>query len=101
MAEATPAAVLRERVRRHILERPWAALLLMGLAFAGFGAATLNLGLLLMANVDFIGRQGWRAVMDGALWQLAELVASGYAGMAAWVVFKACEHHLVLWLSGG
>ena len=33
------------------------------------------------------------------LQQLLELVATGYASAAAYVVFKACEHRLVDWWS--
>ena len=33
--------------------------------------------------------------MDGALQQLVELLTTGYVSMAAYVVFKACEHALV------
>jgi len=36
--------------------------------------------------------------MDGGLRQLVELAFSGYLSMAAYVVFKACEHRLSGWL---
>ena len=38
--------------------------------------------------------------MDGALTQLFELLATGYLSIAAYVVFKACEHRLTAWLGG-
>jgi hypothetical protein len=39
--------------------------------------------------------------MDGALWQLLELAATGYLSIAAYVVFKSCEHRLSDWLGHG
>jgi len=36
--------------------------------------------------------------MDGALRQLVELVLTGYLSIAAYVVFKTCEHRLSNWL---
>jgi hypothetical protein len=42
-----------------------------------------------------LAEHGWQAVMDGALQQLVELLTTGYVSMAAYVVFKACEHALV------
>ena len=39
--------------------------------------------------------------MDGGLQQLLEVLATGYLSLAAYVVFKACEHHLVQALTQG
>jgi hypothetical protein len=66
-----------------------------------FGASTVNLGQLLMSNARVLNEYGWQAAMDGALRQLAELVSTGYLGMAAYVVFKTCEHRLSDWLGHG
>jgi hypothetical protein len=66
----------------------------MGLAFFVFGAGTVNIAMLFSANAEFIARYGWQAVMDGAALQFCELVATGYLSMAAYVVFKVCEHRL-------
>jgi hypothetical protein len=81
--------------QRVVLGRRWAAFALLGLAFFGFGAGTLNLFFLLRANAELLADHGWNAVMDGGLRQLVELLLSGYAGMACYVVFKACEYSLV------
>ena len=67
----------------------------MGLAFAAFGGGTINLVMVLKANVDLLTSYGWQAVMDGGLRQLLEIVVTGYLSMAAYVIFKACEHVLV------
>jgi hypothetical protein len=87
--------------QRHVLSRLWATFVALGLGLVIFGACTLNLGLLLMANLELLRGYGWQAVMDGALGQLVELVVTGYAGLAAYVVFKSCEHRLTDWLSHG
>ncbi len=89
---------MRKLFRRWVLARPWLTFVVMGLSFLAFGAGTLNLIYLFQANARFIAEQGWRAVMDGALLQLVELVVTGTVSMAAYVVFKTCEHRLSHWL---
>ncbi|MGC0154556.1 hypothetical protein ACPRNU_19035 [Chromobacterium vaccinii] len=74
---------------------PLAAFLLLGLSFLLFGASTVNLALLLQLNLKLWLDVGWQAAMDGALRQLGELLLSGYAAMAAYIVFKCCEKALV------
>lgn len=85
-------------LQRHVLSRPVASFLLLGVAFFVFGACTLNLWMLLVGNLRLLGGYGWQAAMEGALRQLVELVATGYLGIAAYVVLKACEHRCVRWL---
>lgn len=86
---------------RVVLSRLWLTFLVLGLSFLAFGACTLNLGLLLTANVQLLRDYGWQAVGDGALRQFCELVLTGYLSMAAYVVFKTCEHRLSDWLGHG
>ncbi len=85
--------------QRLVLSRLWLTFVVLGLSFFAFGAGTLNLGLLFMANARFIGEHGWQAVMDGALGQLLQLILSGYLSIAAYVVFETCEHRLSHWLA--
>jgi hypothetical protein len=87
--------------QRWVLTRLWLTFVVLGLSFLAFGVGTLNIGLLLMANVHLLSEYGWQAIMDGALRQLLELVATGYLSIAAYVVFKACEHRLSDWLGHG
>ena len=89
---------MKRLFHRWVLSRRWATFLVLGLSFLIFGASTLNLGMLFLANVRFINEQGWQAIMDGALLQLLELAATGYLSMAAYVVLKTCEHRLSHWL---
>jgi hypothetical protein len=83
-----------------VMSRRWLTFLVMGLAFFAFGVGTFNIFMLFSANFDFIQRHGWQALMDGAARQLVELVVTGYLSMAAYVVFKACEHRLAHELAG-
>lgn len=80
---------------RIVLSRRWATFLVMGLAFLIFGAGSLNIFYVLKANLALLAEHGWMAAMDGGLQQLLEVVITGYASMAAYVVFKACEYRLV------
>jgi hypothetical protein len=86
---------MRRCFSRIVLSRRWATFLVMGLAFFGFGLGTVNLFMLLMANAELLALHGWQAVRDGGLWQLIELFVTGYASMACYVVFKACQYSLV------
>jgi hypothetical protein len=79
---------------RIVLSRRWLTFIVMGLAFFVFGAGTYNIAMLFSANVEFIGRSGWQALMEGAARQFVELVVTGYLSMAAYVVFKTCEYRL-------
>jgi hypothetical protein len=90
--------MLRAWFHRWILARRWATFVVLGLSFFVFGAGTLNIVYLLKANGTLLVDYGWQAVMDGGLRQLAELVFTGYLSMAAYVVFKTCEHRLSHWL---
>ncbi|MBI5258031.1 MAG: hypothetical protein HY855_16130 [Burkholderiales bacterium] len=83
---------------RVVLRRLWLSFVVMVLSFFAFGIGSLNLFYLLRANANLLLDHGWQAVMDGGLAQLAELLFSGFAAMAAYIVFKTCEHRLVHWL---
>jgi hypothetical protein len=88
------AAMLKRWFQRTVLSRRWLTFLVMGLAFFSFGAGTVNILMLFRANADLIALYGWQALMDGAARQFVELLVTGYLSMAAYIVFKACEHRL-------
>jgi hypothetical protein len=90
---------LTRRLRRAVFARRWLTFIVLGLSFFAFGAGTVNLFRLLAANVSLLTEYGWQAVVDGGGRQLVELVVTGYLSMAAWLIFKACEHRLVHWLT--
>ena len=90
---------MRWTLQRLVFARRWLTFIVMGLAFLGFGAGTFNLFILLKANTDLVFEHGWMALGDGAAQQLLELLITAYLSMAAYVLFKACEHRLVHWLA--
>jgi hypothetical protein len=92
-------AVLKRWFHRTVLSRLWLSYVVMCLSFFAFGIGTLNLFFLLRANSALLVDHGWQALMDGGAMQFAELTVSGFAAMAAYVVFKACEYRLVHWLA--
>ena len=91
--------MLRTGLQRLVFSRRWLTFIVMGLAFLGFGAGTFNLFFVLKANGELVFEHGWMALGDGAAQQLVELLATAYLSMAAYVLFKACEHRLVQWLA--
>lgn len=91
--KAAPAT--RKSLYGLLYEHAWLAFLLMGLSFVLFGVATLNLLYIFRAAWEFLVMHGWDAVREGVLMQMAELVISGYAAAAFYVLFKVCEKALV------
>ena len=89
---------LRRWFHRVVLARRWLTFVVMVASFLAFGAGTLNLFFVVRANSTFLIENGWMAVMDGALRQSAELIASAALSMLAYLVFKTCEYRLVHWL---
>jgi len=87
--------VLKRWFHRVVLSRRWLCFVVMTLSFFAFGIGTLNLFFLLRANGNLLFDNGWQALMDGGAQQLVELLLNGFVGMAAYVVFKACEYRLV------
>jgi hypothetical protein len=81
---------------QKILNYHWTTtFLLMGL-FSFLGAvASYDLFTMLAANFRFLGEHGIMAVMEGALMQLGQLLATGYFALAMYLGFKACERSLV------
>ena len=89
---------MKKLFHRWVLSRLWLTFIVLGLSFLAFVAGTLNLGLLFMANAAYIADYGWTAAMEGGLRQLAELMMKSCLSMAAYIVFKTCEHRLSHWL---
>jgi hypothetical protein len=86
-------------VSSHCFETPVADFYRLGVEFFAFGFGTLNLFYILNANIRLLAEHGWQAVMDGGALQLVEMMFAGYASLAAYVVFKACEYRLAHWLT--
>jgi hypothetical protein len=86
---------------RVVFARAWLTFVVMVAAFLLFGAGTVNLFFVLKANLDLIAEHGMQALADGAAQQFVELLITATLSMAAYVVFKACEHKLVQRLCDG
>lgn len=84
-----------------ILSRFWLCFLVMGISFFGFGIGTLNLIHVFQANAQLLLAHGWQALWDGGFQQLVEILATGYASLLAYIVFKACEYRLAHGLTDG
>lgn len=73
-----------------------ACFLLMTAAFLVFGLLSLDLVRLVSANARFLAGTGWMGLWeDGGLRQLLELCLNALLAIAAYLVFKLCEHVLV------
>jgi hypothetical protein len=86
---------------RVVFARAWLTFVVMVAAFLLFGAGTVNLFFVLKANLELIGEHGLQALADGAARQFFELMLTAALSMAAYVLFKACEHKLVHRLCDG
>ena len=77
-----------------LAHRP-ACFLLMTLAFLSFGVLSLDLVKVVSANAGYLWANGWMGLMDGGFRQLLELLATALLAIAAYLIFKLCEHALV------
>jgi predicted PurR-regulated permease PerM len=82
-------------LERVVFRRVWLTFITLAASFLVFGAGTYNLFLLLKANLELIAEHGTQALADGAAQQFVELIATAALSMAAYILFKACEHRLV------
>jgi hypothetical protein len=87
--------MLQAWLERAVFARAWLTFVVLVVSFLVFGAGTYNLFLVLKANLDLIAEHGMQALADGAAQQFIELMFTAALSMAAYVLFKACEHRLV------
>lgn len=67
----------------------------MVLSFLIFGAASVNLAQTFLLNIRLIQEHGLLVLMEGALDQLLELLASAGFSVGFYLVFKSCESVLL------
>jgi len=84
-----------ERWITFLYLRPWLTFSLMGGFFVLFGITSVNLFVLLKANIDLFLEYGAMVIADGALEQLIDLIISAYLSVTFFVLFKVCERILV------
>ena len=90
---------MRNRIKHWLHRHYVCTFILAGLSFLLFGVFSLNLVYLLKSNIEFFFAYGIVAIEDGALLQLVELLGYGYVSLAFYLLFKACEHILVVRLT--
>ena len=79
---------------------PKVTFLLMGAFFLMFGFTSVNLFVVLKANVELFLEYGAMVIEDGALQQFVEVIGSSYLSIVFYVLFKACERILIERLTG-
>ena len=87
--------MLHRALHRFVFARAWVSFVVLVASFLTFAGLTLNLAFVFKANLDLIAEHGWQALADGAAQQFIEIVLTAALAMAAYVLFKACEHRLV------
>ena len=83
-----------------LYRHPKLTFLLMGMFFLAFGFTSVNLFVVLKANIDLFLEYGAMVIADGALQQLVEIIGSSYLSIVFYVLFKVCERILVERLTG-
>jgi hypothetical protein len=78
-------------LRRH----PLLTFVLMGAFFLLSGVTSINLYVVLKANIDLFRRYGIQVIEDGALRQFAEIVGTGILSVGFFVLFVVCERIVV------
>jgi hypothetical protein len=79
---------------------PKVTFLLMGAFFLMFGFTSVNLFVVLKANIELFLEYGAMVIEDGALQQLFEVIGSSYLSIVFYVLFKTCERILIERLTG-
>jgi hypothetical protein len=83
-----------------LFRHPKVTFLLMGGFFLLFGFTSVNLFVVLKANIELFVEYGAMVIEDGALQQLAEVIGSSYLSIVFYVLFKVCERILIERLTG-
>ena len=108
-----PLSTHMRRLQRALtvppIPRPWIGFLyrhpkltflVMGVFFLLFGFTSVNLFVVLKANIDLFVEYGAMVIEDGALRQLVEIIGNSYLSIVCYVCFKICERILIERLTG-
>jgi hypothetical protein len=82
---------LMEYLRRHLL----LTFVLMGVFFLLSGITSINLYVVLKANIDLFRMYGAQVIEDGALRQLVEILGTAFLSIFFFVLFVVCERIVV------
>ena len=69
-----------------------ACFILLTVSFLVFGKLSYDLIHLFTANAEYLADNGWVGLIEGGFQQLLELILSAFGAMAAYMMFKLCEH---------
>ena len=83
-----------------LYRHPKLTFLLMGGFFLLFGFTSVNLFVVLKANIELFLEYGPMVIEDGAQQQLVEIIGSSYLSIVFYVFFKVCERVLIERLTG-
>jgi hypothetical protein len=78
-------------LRRHQI----LAFVLMGVFFLLSGIASIDLYVVLKANIELFQKYGSAVIDDGALQQLAEILGTAVVSILCFVLFVVCERIVV------
>jgi hypothetical protein len=80
-----------EYLRRHLL----LTFVLMGAFFLVSGITSINLYIVLKANIDLFRMYGAQVIEDGALRQLLEILGTALLSLFFFALFVVCERIVV------
>jgi len=78
-------------LRQHLL----LTFLLMGAFFLLSGITSINLYVVLKANIDLFRQYGAQVIDDGALRQLIQILGTAFFSIVFFVLFVVCERIVV------
>ena len=84
-----------QRLIALLRQHPLLTFVLMGAFFLLSGVVSINLYVVLKANIDLFQKYGAQVIEDGALRQLAEIVGTAVMSIVFFVIFVICERIVV------
>jgi hypothetical protein len=84
-----------QRSIAFLRRQPLLAFVLMGAFFLLSGTISINLYVVLRANIDLFRMYGAQVIEDGALRQLAEIFSAAFFSVLFFVLFVVCERVVV------
>jgi len=78
-------------LRRH----HWLTFVLMGAFFLSSGVTSIDLYVVLKANIELFQKYGMDVIDDGALRQLVEIIGMAVLSIACFILFMVCERIVV------
>jgi len=89
---------MRKPIVNYLAKSPISTLITMTICFLMFGYFSINIFVLLQANISLIKDFGLMALVDGAARQLLAIIFSGFASIVFFSGWKVCERLIVNWV---